>query len=327
MNDLLVALKAVAEPTRLRILAAVQHTELTVSELCDVLGQSQPRVSRHLKLLCEAQLLDRHSQGTKAFYRPVSSGVGRQLTAALGPLIDQGDPVLRRDLSRLDRIRSDRNRQAQSYFDEIAGHWDGVRQFHVSDAEAERKILAAAGDLATGSLLDIGTGTGRILELFGSRIETGIGIDLNGRMLDMARSNLDQAGLSHCSVRHGNVYDLEFPPGSFDMAVLHHVLHFLDDPQAATFQAAKTLRPGGRLIIVDFATHDVELLRTDYAHYRLGFDDAEVTQWCSDAGLVNTAVTHLTPSQASGDKTLTVTIWVASQHAGAAAQLHLEAAS
>ena len=339
MEGLLEALKAAGEPTRLRALAVLARGELTVSELCRVLGQSQPRVSRHLRLLCDAGLLDRHAQGTSAYYRLSRSGAGRRLFDAILPLVDDDDPVVVRDLARLADIRSARAERAAEYFESVASDWDRVRGLHVADTEVERAMVSAVENknrLSSGGrppdLLDVGTGTGRVLEIFADQIENGLGIDLSQQMLNLARSRLDHLGLRHCAVQHGNVYDLDVGVGLMDIAVLHHVLHFLDDPAMAINEAARTLRPNGQLLIVDFDSHGLESLRADHAHHWLGFADAEVIAWCEDAGLTDVSVTHLghtIDAISAGDdsETLTVTLWVAVQRSDAPAFYDLEAAS
>lgn len=325
MDELLGALRAAGEATRLRILAILARSELTVSELCRVLGQTQPRVSRHLRLLCEAGILQRHAQGTSAFYRPARSGRGRELFDAVLPLIDEEDPGFQGDLRRLAAIRAERAEVAAEYFEAVAADWDRMRTRHVGDDEVEQAMLAAVAELNVEQLLDIGTGTGRVLEIFADRIRRGVGLDLSNQMLDLARSRLDQLGHRHCSVRQANAYDLGVDRGSFDVAVLHHVLHFLDDPAAAIEEAARSLRPAGRLLVVDFGPHDDELMRTDYAHHWLGFADDEIAQWCEASGLIDVHVDHLTLADA--DDGLTVTLWTATQHPDAPALYQLEVAS
>lgn len=325
-GELVEALKAAGEPTRLRILAVLADSELTVSELTRVLGQSQPRVSRHLRLLCEAGLLDRNAQGTHAYYRPARRGHGRNLLDAVLPLLPAADEQVARDRSRLRAIRAERAQEAAEYFERIANDWDGMRKLHVADAEVEAAMVSSLDQHTdTGGrvedLLDIGTGTGRVLELFADRISHGLGIDLSKQMLNLARSRLEEQGLAHCAVRHGNVYNLEVDSGSMDVAVLHHVLHFLDDPAGAIAEAARTLRPGGQLMVVDFGPHSHEQVRTEFAHRWMGFADEEIVGWNVDAGLLDTRITHLE------NETMTVTLWVATQHANAPAVYHLEAAS
>ncbi len=317
MEDLLEALRAIAEPTRLRIVVVLDRCELTVSELCRVLGQSQPRVSRHLKLLTEAGVLDRHAQGTSAYFRPARATIGREVLDSILPLVEVDEAVIARDLERVAAVREERAEQAADYFAHIASDWDRMRDFHVADVEVERALLRAVAGTKIRDLLDIGTGTGRILEVFAAAIERGVGIDLSGPMLDLARSRLDQLGLRHCSVRQGDVYNLDLDAGSFDVAVLHHVLHFLDDPTTAIAEVGRTVRANGRLLIVDFAPHVHESMRADYAHYWLGFSEEDIREWCLDAGFVDVDVTHLRPKRRRGDDVLTTTIWTATQSADA----------
>jgi ubiquinone/menaquinone biosynthesis C-methylase UbiE/DNA-binding HxlR family transcriptional regulator len=320
LDTVLTGLRAAGEPTRLRILVALTDGELTVSELCRVLGQTQPRVSRHLRLLCEAGLLTRHSEGTNAFYAHTRTEPGRSLLANLLTLVDTDDRTVEADRQRLATIREERADAATRYFEEIAERWDQVRSLHVDDAEVEAALVAMAeqriGGPRFGRLLDIGTGTGRVLELLADRVDHGIGIDLSPTMLKVARSNLSAAGLGHCAVRQGNVYALEVPHQSIDLAIIHHVLHHLEDPAAAIAEAALTLRPGGHLIVVDFAPHSLESLRSEHAHRRLGFHDAEIADWFRHAGLADLGVQHLIPGASHGgdaepDELLTVGLWAA----------------
>ncbi len=328
LESVLAGLRAAGENTRLRIIAVLAEGELTVSELCRILGQTQPRVSRHLKLLCDAGLLDRHSEGTSAFYASSRTEPGRSIFASVLALIDRDDRTTTADRHRLATIRAERASAADQYFEQIASQWDGIRSLHVADAEVEAALLGAAdrhrsGGRPVSRLIDIGTGTGRILELFADRIDHGLGIDLSVGMLNLARSNLLAEGLDHCSVRHGNIYALDVPARSFDLAILHHVLHFLDDPAAAIAETATTLQPDGLLIIVDFAPHQLETLRSDHAHRRLGFADREVTAWCEEAGLDHVEVSHLVPPQAGepaghtadhpASELLIVSLWTAHQ--------------
>ncbi len=325
MESLIEALRAASEPTRLRILAALASCELTVGELCRVLGQSQPRVSRHLGLLCDAGVLRRNPQGSSAYFRPARSGTGREVFEAVIGLIDDEDEIRQGDLRRLGEIRAERARDAAEYFESIANDWSSMRDLHVSDSEVELAMLDAVADLDVHDLLDVGTGTGRVLEIFADRIEHGVGVDLSNKMLNLARSRLDQLGLANCAVRQANAYDLGLHTGSIDVAVLHHVLHFLDDPRSSIIEVARTLRPNGRVVIVDFASHDFDTMRTDYAHRWLGFSDSEVDDWCQEAGLIDVAHTHLTPRDRDGEEPLlTVTMWVATQRSNAPAIYPIE---
>jgi ubiquinone/menaquinone biosynthesis C-methylase UbiE/DNA-binding transcriptional ArsR family regulator len=278
-------LKAAGEATRLRILTLLAEAELTVSELTDILRQSQPRLSRHLRLLAEAGLVERFREGSWAFFRLAERGGGAEIARTLIGRLDADDAIVVRDRERLAAVRATRAAAAQNYFRRHAAEWDRIRKLHVADAAVEDAIRTALADKPIRALLDLGTGTGRMLELFAGDIERGLGLDLSLDMLAVARARLDRAGLKHCSVRHGDIYDLALPRDSFDVVIIHQVLHFLDDSAHAIREAARVLRPGGRLLVVDFAPHDLEFLRGEYAHRRLGFAAEAVAQWLEAAGL------------------------------------------
>jgi len=303
MDDLLNTLRAAAEPSRLRLLALCARGELTVSELTQILRQSQPRVSRHLKVLCDAGLVERFQEGTSAYYRLTGGGTAGQTAQVLVDLIPKGDHTLVGDLDRLEAIKRTRAEAAAAYFRRNAAEWDSVRSMYVDEAEVERALVDLLPEGEVADLLDIGTGTGRILELLSGRVGRAFGIDLSREMLAVARANLEKAQLRNCMIRHGDMYDLPWPDGSFDAATLHQVLHFSEHPAQAIAEAARVLRPGGRLIVVDFAVHHIEELRTDHAHRRLGFDDHEIDFWYRRAD-----VTPEPSRQLSGSK-LTVCLW------------------
>ncbi len=309
METLLAGLKAAAEPTRLRLLNVLSRCELTVSELTRVLCQSQPRVSRHLRLLCDAGMLERSPEGVWTFYRLADSGEGARLARTLLALLDaeQGEPAS--DIARLDDIRQERAARAAEYFRENARRWDRIRQLYVGEAAVETAIVESLGDGPLGTFVDLGTGTGRVLQLLASRIERGIGIDESHEMLDVARARLDELGLSNCQVRQGDLYAVPLPDASADVVTVHHVLHFLDDPRAALTEAARLLRPGGRLLVIDFAPHQLRFLRDDYAHRRLGFSDQEIRGWCKAAGLGAVSVQHLDTRGQRRRESLTVSLW------------------
>lgn len=326
LDHVLSSLRAAGESTRLRILIVLSQGELAVGELCKVLGQTQPRVSRHLKLLVDAGLLERNAQGTSAFYRLARTGSGTEIARAILDLVDQTDPAVVGDLQRLDAIRTQRAEKADAYFEDIASDWDRMRNLHVADEDVEAAMVDAVGESTIQNLLDVGTGTGRVLEVFADRIDRGLGIDRSQRMLNLARSRLDNDGMRHCSVRQGDIYALDVEHGSTDVAIVHHVLHFLDDPAGAINEIGRTVRKGGRIVIVDFATHQIESMRNDYAHHWLGFDDDEVASWCEGAGFTDLTIEHLTPHSPSDDS-LTVTIWSGTQSLEAPTRLHAKEAS
>jgi ubiquinone/menaquinone biosynthesis C-methylase UbiE len=304
------ALRAVAEETRLRILALLAEAELTVSDLTDILRQSQPRISRHLRLLADAGLVDRFREGSWAFFRLRERGGSAELARELINRLDADDPTIARDRERLAAVRAERAGAAQAYFSEHAAEWDSIRKLHAADEAVEAAVRAALAGTPIRSLLDLGTGTGRMLELFGPEIERGLGLDLSLDMLALARARLDRAGLRHCSVRQGDIYDLALPRDSFDVVIIHQVLHFLDDSARAIQEAARVLRPAGRLLVVDFAPHDLEFLRDQHAHRRLGFAPEAVRQWLAAAGL-DVVQQNILPPEPSSEGKIAVSLWLA----------------
>lgn len=305
LNSVLSALKAAGEETRLRILALFRSGELTVSELVNVLRQSQPRVSRHLKLLCEAGLLERHREGTWIFYRLAQRGLEGRLARSILDYIPFSDQILQHDQERLADIRHERNEKAREYFRANADDWDRIRALYIPESEVEDVLLDVTQDMDIEELLDVGTGTGRMLEVFAERTKHGVGIDLSREMLAIARSHLEKAGIQHCQVRQGDMYDLALSDSTMDLVLFHQVLHFADDPLSALKETSRILRDSGRVIIVDFAPHDNESLRDEYAHRRLGFSDREVINWCNIVGL------KCDPMRLMPGRKLDICIWVA----------------
>ncbi len=326
MEMLLTALRAAGEPTRMRILTLLAVCDLTVTEIAQILGQSQPRVSRHLKLLTDAGLVRRYQEGSWAFYRGAEEGLPAAIAGKLVSWVPEADPIASADRRRLDAVRRARRRAAAAYFQRIAERWDRIRGLRVDEARVEQAMLNLAQDRLDGDLLDLGTGTGRILEIFADKVRQGIGIDQSRDMLSVARTKLDDANVRNCHVRLGDIYNLAVPDGCADLVTVHQVLHYLDDPASAIAEAVRALRPRGRLIIVDFAAHDIEFLRTEYAHRRLGFTDEEVIGWCEQAGLTAVDIDHLVPREERDERQLTVSIWSGLQRADAPAHYSLEVA-
>ncbi|MCW5748486.1 MAG: ArsR family transcriptional regulator [Alphaproteobacteria bacterium] len=293
MNDLLPVLRAVAEETRLRILALASRDQLTVSEFVDVLGQSQPRVSRHLKLLVEAGLLERIREGQWAYFRLAHDlGANQSLLREVIARLPTPDAMLDADQARLADLKRRRENRAIAYFRQNAARWDQLRALHVADAEIEAALLAQLPEDAE-SLLDIGTGTGRILQVLAPHVEHAVGIDQSREMLAVARANLARSHHGNVEIRQADMYALPLPSMSVDVVTIHQVLHYAEDPAAVLREAARVLKPGGTVLVVDFAPHDLVELRREHAHVHLGFADNQVQGWLASAGLSSDPPTHL----------------------------------
>jgi ubiquinone/menaquinone biosynthesis C-methylase UbiE len=298
--------RALADATRLRIVALLRTMELSVGELAQVLGQSQPRVSRHVKILCDAGLAERRKEGSWVF---VALGSG----ATVGPIATaldawgeiEPDHWAVADAARLAAVRADRAASAASWFEANAGQWDAIRSLHIAESEVEAAMSTVLGDAPIGQLIDIGTGTGRMLELFGGRAGQALGIDRSSEMLRLARAKLSERGLANAELRQADLYALPLGDEAADLAIIHHVLHFAQQPGAAIAEAARVLEPGGRLLIADFAAHDREDLRIKDAHARLGFTDEQMTTWFAAAGLAPARIETLEGGE------LTVKLWLA----------------
>ena len=305
MDDTLIALRGLAEPTRLRIAALCAAAELSVSDLTQVLGQSQPRVSRHLKLMVAAGLLERHREGSFAMFRLARGGkAGSIAGVALSALAkDQAAPQA--DRRRLDALRRERETKAARYFRDNAAQWDRLRALYIDERDIERRLVALLARRSIASLLDIGTGTGRILEVASAHIGHGLGIDQSREMLGVARSNLERARIKNCDLRQADMYALPLPDQSVDAVTLHQVLHYAEDPAAVIAEAARVLKPGGLVALADFAPHALVQLQRDHAHRHLGFADNQVFGWLGAAGLRPEAPIRLPGEQ------LNVAIWSA----------------
>jgi len=303
-------LKAMAEPTRLRLLVLLASGELNVKDLTGILGQSQPRISRHLRLLAEAGLIERAPEGSWVYFRLAEGGAGGVLARVLLEAVDRADPMLGRDRRRAEALRGERERAAQAYFQAHAGEWDRIRALHVTEGQVEAVLSQVLGPGPFDLFLDLGTGTGRMLELFRDRYRRGLGIDLSPAMLAYARTKLERAEPSRAHVRQGDIYDLPLADQTVGAAVMHQVLHFLRDPPRAVREAARVLVPGAPLLIVDFAPHDLEFLREEFAHERLGFSNQQLAHWLADCGLELVETRELAPDHGGGAN-LTVKVWLA----------------
>lgn len=299
------ALRAAGEPTRLRVLSLLAGEELSVMEMSRILDQSQPRVSRHLKLMTEAGLIERFPDGARVYYRLSHDVQARRLIDTVLDILaeDAGEA----DHRRLDEVRKDREEAAASYFEQVAPQWDRLRSLYVSESAVEAALEKAVGPGPFERVVDLGTGSGRMLTLFGKKAKMSVGLDLSQNMLNIARTNVTKAGVEQVELRHGDIFATRLPAASADLVIVHQVLHYLSDPAAAVAEAARLVSPGGRLVIIDFAPHDFEHMREAHQHRRLGFADSEINGWLVDGGLTPSAPIAL-PHDAEG---LTVTIWTA----------------
>jgi ArsR family transcriptional regulator len=311
-SEVVDVLRAAGETTRLRILALLAREELAVLELCRLIEQSQPRVSRHLKLLAEAGLVERFPDGAWVFYRLTTAGEAGALVSEIIARADPDDPVLARDRARLSAVWAERAGEAAEYFARNAARWDEIRSLYVSESDVEAAILAAAGPGPFRRLVDLGTGTGRMLTLLGPRAEQAVGLDQSQQMLNIARTHVSAGGLPRCELRHGDILSTRLAGESADVVVVHQVLHYLSDPASAVKEAARIVAPGGRLIIADFAQHRLEYLREQHQHRRLGFAEPEMARWLTEAGLGEVRVTSLPATREDG---LTVKVWTAERAA------------
>jgi SAM-dependent methyltransferase/DNA-binding HxlR family transcriptional regulator len=306
MTDIVGVLRAAGESTRLRLLALLAEGEHSVKDLTEILHQSQPRVSRHLKLLADAGLVERHAEGAWAYYRLAPTGPGAELARWLAQQIEPNSGPLAADKLRQDKIRAAQQAEAASYFAGVARDWDEWRALHVPETSVETAILDAAPGNASGMVIDLGTGSGRMLELLGGRFANGLGIDSSREMLAVARARLAAAGLNQVRVRHGDITDIDPAMGPADLVVLHQVLHYFDDPGRILNQAARLLGEAGEIVVVDFAPHAHEFLREKHAHRRLGLSRAQMRGWAEAAGLTEAQYRDFPPAEGAG---LTVCLW------------------
>ena len=285
-QSLVDAMRAAGEPTRLRILALLRHGDLAVGELVNVLNQSQPRLSHHLKTLATAGLVERLPEGAWVFYRLPVSGWAREFLNHLFHQLDASAGDFPADLDRLEAVRLARREAAEAYFSSIAPDWDRIRAMHYPDELIESAILKLAGPGPFHRIIDLGTGTGRMMTLFANRVSEAEGLDLSHQMLTLARSNLAEAGMTQARVRQGDATATPFDSASADIVIVHQVLHYLEKPERVLIEAGRLLTPGGQLIVVDFARHDHEFMREEFGHHRLGIRQDNMQKWVDQAGLV-----------------------------------------
>jgi len=310
LNIMVDVLKTVAETTRLRIVVLLQEGDLTVSDLTTILGQSQPRVSRHLKLLQDAGVVERYQEGAWAYFRLSDDVVRGQIIDMIAGRLARTGGALEHDHDRLQQVKQQHRAQAAAYFSANAAEWDALRRLHVPDKAVEEALLQLVGDKPFQTMLDIGTGTAAMLKLFAPFYARGVGVDVNREMLAIARDGLEKAGITHALVRQGDIAALPVELAGFDLVVIHQVLHFLDYPALAIREAARVLQPDGRLVIVDFSAHNLEFLRNQYAHQRLGFTDTQIRNWLREAELEFVTREEFVPGK-DRENGLTVQLWMA----------------
>ena len=313
MDALLAALRAAAEPTRLRLLALAARGAFCVTELTEILGQSQPRLSRHLKLLCESGLLAREREGANAWFA-LPTGPDGALAREIAAHLTEDDAILEADRRQAARVLAERARAANERFRRQGADWDEMRALDLPAQAVEAALLSLIPENAQARLLDIGTGTGRVLELLAARVAQGLGVDASKAMLALARARLARTGLTHCAVRLADMYRLPLADASFDIAVLQMVLHYAEDPAGVLAEAARVLRPDGRLIVIDLAQHGRDDIVAKLAHRWPGFSDTAMAELLAEAGLAGDA-----PVVVPGP--LEVRIWPAIKHADAPAPL------
>lgn len=296
--------QALADPTRLRVLSLLRRMELSVGELAQLLGQSQPRVSRHVRILTESGLVGRRKEGSWVYLQLADRDRTEGLLRLCLDLDPEAEQLFSADAARLETVRHDRAEAARRYFEAHAATWESIRSLHCADAEIEQAIAGLLSDRPLGALLDIGTGTGRMMELFAPEADSAIGIDRSSEMLRLARVRLEEAGVRDANLRQGDMNALPLNDCSADSIILHQVLHYAQQPGSAIAEAARVLRPGGRLLVIDFAQHDRAELKEQDAHLRLGFADDAMRGWFKASGLKLDRIERL------GGGQLTVILWL-----------------
>jgi ubiquinone/menaquinone biosynthesis C-methylase UbiE len=311
MNDNALLFQALGDALRIRILHLLREMELSVGEIALVLAQSQPKTSKQVKVLIDAGLVERRKEGNWVFLRLGTPALIEPLFGLLDrwAQVQGSNAWIAADAARLTAIIAERSADAAAYFKAHAADWDKLRALHVPTQAVDDAILRALGDHRVGDLVDIGTGTGTMLHLFAGRADHMIGIDRSPEMLRFGRAKLQQEGTANAELRQGDMNALDLPSACADTVILHQVLHYSHRPAAVIAEAARLLKPSGKLLIVDVAPHEQETLRREHAHARLGFTDAEVIAFMKAATLDGKVIEHL-----SGGA-LTVTIWTGQRRA------------
>lgn len=317
LEEFVSSLKAASEITRLRILALLAEGELSVKDITDILEQSQPRVSRHLKLLADSMLAERQAEGAWVYYRLAAEGSYGDLARDLVAALDRDDPVLENDRARLHGVQVQHGAQAAEYFATVADSWDVLRKLHVPESDIELSIVEIGSTRAPEHVVDLGTGTGRMLELLAPYYRHGTGVDSSREMVAVARAKLAESGIAHAHIRLANIGAPLENVGQADLVVLHQVLHYFDDPGRILTNACRLLRPGGGLLVVDFAPHSLEFLRKEHAHRRLGLSAEQMSAWAAAAGLEITASQEFAQDARDTPEKLTVCLWELSLKDGA----------
>ena len=311
MDSLLDIIRALADPTRLRIIFLLLRLELSVGELVQILGQSQPRVSRHVRILDEVGILERRKEGSWVFMRPGPILADGRLSPLFGSVDMNQAKAFQRDLLRLEEVRAARTEMAAAYFAAHAGEWDSLRSLHVAESEVEDAISEILRPVPLGNVLDVGTGTGRMMELFAGSADHFVALDNSTEMLRLARAklgNMDAAVAAKVDIMLGDFNDLPLADAKFDTVIFHQVLHYAQHPEGVLAEAARVLAPDGRLIIVDFAAHDREELRDVHAHARLGFADDLIANAFEASGV------ELSRKVALDGGALAVKVWLGHKH-------------
>jgi len=271
--------KALADETRLRLCAILLRHELNVGELTGVLGMGQPRISRHLKILAEAGLLECRREGLWAFYRAAPSGPGRRFLDCQEELL-AAEPRCVQDRERAAQVLRERVAATQRFFDSVAGQWRDLSREILGDFDLADEMAAR---LHAGMLVaDLGCGPGELLARLAEGARLAIGVDSSPRMLELAAARL--AGRTNVSLRLGELEHLPLREGEVQAVTLSLVLHHVSDPVAVLAEARRVLAPGGELLVAEFDRHDNEAMRERYGDARLGVDRNMLYDWLLAAG-------------------------------------------